>query len=267
MFSWILYPLFGAAAGVIAGLLGVGGGIVVVPVLVFLFTVQGFPPQFVMKMALGTSLASIMFTSISSFQAHHRRGAVHWDIVKAITPGILIGTFGGTYLAAALSGTFLTAFFACFLYYVAIQMLLNLKPKPSRTIPGAAGMVGVGGFIGVISSLVGIGGGTLSVPFMTWCNLPMHHAIGTSAAIGFPIAVAGTVGYIVNGWSVAGLPSPSIGYISVPALVGIALFSMLTAPLGARLAHTLPVPVLKKIFSVFLIGTATKMIWGVLFSS
>jgi uncharacterized membrane protein YfcA len=265
MESFILYPLFGALAGVIAGLLGVGGGIVVVPVLVFLFTVQGFPPEFVMKMALGTSLASIMFTSISSFRAHHRRGAVHWDIVKAITPGILIGTFGGTYLAAALSGTFLTAFFCCFLYYVAIQMLLNLKPKPTRTLPGATGMLGVGGFIGVISSLVGIGGGTLSVPFMTWCNLPMHHAIGTSAAIGFPIAVAGTVGYVVNGWSVAGLPGPSIGYVAIPALIGIAVFSMLTAPFGAKLAHKLPVPVLKKIFAVFLIATATKMLWGVIF--
>jgi uncharacterized membrane protein YfcA len=264
MLSLLLYPVFGALAGIIAGLLGVGGGIVVIPVLVFLFTLQGFPPELIMKMALGTSLASIMFTSISSFRAHHRRGTVHWDIVKAITPGILIGTFGGTYLAAALSGTFLTAFFACFLYYVSIQMLLNLKPKPTRTLPGAAGMAGVGGFIGVISSLVGIGG-ALSVPFMTWCNLPMHHAIGTSAAIGFPIAVAGTVGYVINGWSVPGLPNPSFGYVSVPALIGIAAFSMLTAPFGARLAHKLPVPVLKKIFAVFLIATATKIMWGVVF--
>jgi hypothetical protein len=160
-------------------------------------------------MALGTSLASIMFTSISSFRAHHRRGAVHWDIVKAITPGILIGTFGGTYLAAALSGTFLTAFFACFLYYVSIQMLLNLKPKPSRTLPGAAGMVGVGGFIGVLSSLVGMGGGTLSVPFMTGATCPCT----TPSDLGghrVSHRVAGTVGYIVNGWSVAGLPELSV---------------------------------------------------------
>jgi uncharacterized membrane protein YfcA len=264
MESWILYPLFGAAAGVIAGLLGVGGGIVVVPVLVFLFTAQGFPPEFVMKMALGTSLASIMFTSISSFRAHHRRGAVHWDIVKAITPGILIGTFGGTYLAAALSGRFLTAFFCCFLYYVAIQMLLNFKPKPSRTLPGTAGMFGMGGFIGVVSSLVGIGGGTLSVPFMTWCNLPMHHAIGTSAAIGFPIAVAGAVGYIVNNLHGVGLPAYSLGYVYLPALVGIVCSSVFTAPLGAKLAHALPVDKLKRIFALFLYVVATKMAWSLL---
>lgn len=261
---WLLYPVFGAVAGVIAGLLGVGGGIVIVPILVFLFTAQGMPQDHIMQMALGTSLGSIVFTSISSFRAHHRRGAVHWDIVKRIAPGILIGTFGGSWIAAALSTMFLKIFFACFLYYVATQMLLNLKPKPSRTLPGSAGMFGVGSFIGVVSSLVGIGGGSLSVPFMSWCNIPMHHAIGTSAAIGFPIAVAGTLGYLVNGISVAGLPSWTLGYLYLPALAGMAVFSMLTAPLGARLAHRLPVTALKRVFAVFLIVVATRMVWGII---
>jgi uncharacterized protein len=264
MVTWLLYPVFGAVAGVIAGLLGVGGGIVIVPILVFLFTVQGMPQDHIMQLALGTSLGSIMFTSISSFRAHHKRGAVHWDIVKSVTPGILIGTFGGTWIAAALSTRFLKAFFACFLYYVAIQMLLNLKPKPSRTLPGAAGMFGVGSFIGIVSSLVGIGGGSLSVPFMSWCNIPMHHAIGTSAAIGFPIAVAGAFGYLINGMSVGDLPSWTLGYLYLPALAGIAVFSMLTAPLGARLAHQLPVIALKRVFAVFLIIVATRMVWGII---
>ena len=262
MLLWLLYPVFGAVAGVIAGLLGVGGGVVVVPILFFLFTSQGFSPEHIMQMALGTSLGSIMFTSVSSFRAHHRRGAVHWDIVKKITPGILIGTFSGTWVAALLSSTFLKVFFALFLYYVSIQMLLNLKPQPARTLPGHAGMFGVGGVIGVVSSLVGIGGGTLSVPFMSWCNVPVLHAIGTSAAIGFPIAVAGTLGYIVNGIGVPGLPELNLGYLNIPALFGIALFSMLTAPLGARLAHRLPVVALKRVFAVFLIITATRMVWG-----
>ncbi len=257
MLLWFLYPVFGAIAGVIAGLLGVGGGIVV-------FTSQGFAPEHIMQMALGTSLGSIMFTSVSSFRAHHRRGAVHWDIVRRITPGILIGTFSGTYVAALLSTMFLKVFFALFLYYVSIQMLLNLKPQPARQLPGRAGMFGMGGVIGVVSSLVGIGGGSLSVPFMSWCNVPVHHAIGTSAAIGFPIAVAGTLGYIVNGIGVPGLPELNLGYLNLPALFGIALFSMLTAPLGARLAHRLPVVSLKRFFAVFLIITATRMIWGLI---
>lgn len=264
MIQVVLYAVFGSIAGLIAGLLGVGGGIVVVPILVFLFTSQGVPPESLMQMALGTSLGTIMFTALSSLRAHHRHGAVHWDIVKRITPGILAGTFGGTYIAAALSTAFLKFFFAGFLLFVAAQMLLNLKPKPSRQLPRAVGMAGAGGFIGVVSSLVGIGGGTLSVPFMTWCNVPLHHAIGTSAAIGFPIALAGTVGYIVNGLGVPRLPAMNWGYLNLPALAGIAAFSMLTAPLGARLAHRLPVVTLKRVFAVFLIATAARMAWGAL---
>lgn len=264
MLLWILYPVFGSIAGVLAGLLGVGGGVVIVPMLVFLFTTQAFPQEHIMQMALGTSLGSIMFTSISSFRAHHKRGAVNWDIVKRITPGILIGTFGGTWVAAMLSTIFLKVFFACFLYYVAAQMLLNLKPRPARQLPKTAGIFGVGGVIGAVSSLVGIGGGSLSVPFMSWCNVPMHTAIGTSAAIGFPIAVAGTLGYIVNGLYAAGLPAWNLGYLNLPALLGVAVFSMLTAPVGAGLAHKLPVITLKRVFAFFILFIATRMVWGIL---
>ena len=195
---------------------------------------------------------------------HHRHGAVDWLIVTRISIGILIGTFAGTWLAARLSTTVLKVFFAIFLYYVAATMLSNFKPKPSRQLPGTAGMSGVGGIIGVISSLVGIGGGALSIPFMMWCNVPVHNAIGTSAAIGFPIAVAGTLGYIINGVGVTDVPSSHWGYLYFPALFGIAFFSFFTAPFGARLAHRYTGVTLKRIYAFFLIVVATRILWGVL---
>ncbi|EMG35809.1 putative permease [Desulfocurvibacter africanus PCS] len=262
--EWLVYLGVGAGAGILAGLLGVGGGVVIVPALVFAFTGLGYPPEHIMHLALGTSLASIMFTSISSFRAHHKRGAVLWSVVKAITPGIIVGTYAGSYVASMLSTGFLKGFFVAFLYWVSIQMLLNIKPKPKRALPGTPGMFAAGSTIGVVSSLVGIGGGSLSVPFMTLCNIPMHTAVGTSAAIGFPIAVAGAVGYLVNGLSAQGLPPMSIGYISLPALIGVAGMSVLTAPLGAKLAHALPVDKLKKIFALLLIITATRMLVSLL---
>jgi uncharacterized protein len=251
----------GVVAGILAGLLGIGGGLVIVPMLVFCFTLQGVSHETIMHLALGTSMASIIFTAVSSFLAHHRRGAVHWDIVKRITVGILTGTFLGSCIAARMSTDYLKGFFVIFLYYVASQMLTSKKPEPSRGLPGLLGMFGAGNAIGIVSSLVGIGGGTLSVPFMVWCNIPVHHAIGTSAAIGFPIAIAGTVGYVVNGLEVSGLPELSIGYVYLPALVGIVAASVLTAPLGVRLAHSLPVDRLKRVFAVLLLVVGTRMLY------
>ncbi|NTW35511.1 MAG: sulfite exporter TauE/SafE family protein, partial [Syntrophobacteraceae bacterium] len=206
-----IYLAVGAVAGVLAGLLGIGGGLVIVPMLVFCFTWQGVSQESIMHIALGTSMASIIFTAVSSFMAHHRRGAVRWVVVRRIVPGILVGTFLGTIVASRLSTGFLKGFFGLFLYYVAIQMLVDKKPRVSRDLLGNAGMFGVGNVIGVVSSLVGIGGGTLSVPFMIWCNIAVHEAIGTSAAIGFWIAIAGTVGYIVNGLQALDLPAYSLG--------------------------------------------------------
>jgi uncharacterized protein len=257
---WLLYLATGAFAGVLAGLLGIGGGLVIVPLLTFVFTAQQLPDAYILHLALGTSLASIIFTSVSSFRAHHARGAVNWRVVKMISVGILTGTFLGTWVAAQLSSPFLRVFFVCFLYYVAVQMLLNIRPTPSRTLPGGGGMFGVGNVIGGVSSLVGIGGGSLSVPFLTWCNVPMHHAVGTSAAIGFPIAIAGAAGYILNGLTVSVLPPESLGFVHLPALAGISLASIFTAPLGVRLAHSLPVARLKKIFAVFLMVMGTRML-------
>ena len=206
-----------------------------------------------------------MFTAVSSFRAHHQRGAVHWEVVRKIVFGIFTGTFIGTCIAAGLSTRYLKGFFVVFLYYVGVQMLSNKKPTPSRQIPGRAAMFGVGNAIGVVSSLVGIGGGTLSVPFMVWCNMPVHHAIGTSAAIGFPIAIAGTIGYIYNGLTVQGLPELSVGYVYLPALGGIVITSVMTAPLGVKLAHSLPVERLKRIFAVLLLVVGTRMLVSILY--
>jgi len=259
MSAWLLYLALGAFAGVLAGLLGVGGGLVIVPMLTFIFTSRQLPAEHILHLALGTSLASIMFTSISSLRAHHLRGAVEWHVVRRITPGIMVGTFCGSWVAAQLSTGFLKGLFVVFLYYVALQMLLNIRPHPQRQLPGRAAMCGVGGVIGGLSSLVGIGGGSMSVPFLIWCNIAMHTAIGTSAAIGFPIALAGAAGYMVNGLAVQ-LPPQTLGFIYLPALLGVSAASMLTAPLGAQLAHNLPVGGLKKAFALLLIVMGTKML-------
>lgn len=265
MTAWLVYLSVGVIGGILAGLLGVGGGLVIVPALNFAFEGLLQPEQFsyIQHMALGTSLASICFTSISSLRAHHKRGAVNWTIVRNIALGVVLGTFFGAGLAAKLSATFLKGFFVVFLYYVGTQMLLDIKPKAHAALPGMAGMTGVGLVIGVVSALVGIGGGTLSVPFMLFCGMAMHNAVGTSAAIGFPIAVGGTLGFMAFGpASGAGvnIPEPSWGYVYLPALAGVAAMSILTAPLGAKIAHALPVARLKKIFAIFLYLIATRML-------
>lgn len=263
MFSiLILYLALGAVGGILAGLLGIGGGLVIVPMLNFAFQWQNLPQEHVMHLALGTSLATIILTSIASYRAHDKRGAVRWDIFRSITPGIIVGTLVGSWLAAGMSTGVLKVIFVCFLYYVGTQMLMGIKPKATREIPGTAGIFGAGSVIGCVSSIVGIGGGTLSVPFMTWCNVQMHVAIGTASAIGLPIALAGTLGYVVNGWGAEGLPGWTIGYVYVPALLGIIAASVLTAPLGAKLAHSLPVAKLKRIFAVLLFVVATKMLFS-----
>lgn len=264
MFSFLAYPACGAVAGVLAGLLGVGGGIVIVPMLAAIFPTQGVPPQYIQQFALGTSLASIMITSVFSTRAHNARKAVHWDIFRNITPGILVGTFTGGLIATHAPTLFLKIFFICFLGFVSAQMISDYRPPAWRDMPGFIGTAGVGGVIGMISSFVGIGGGTLSVPFMSFCNVPLHHAVGTSAAIGFPIAVAGTLSYIVGGWGRPDMPIGTIGFVHLWALLGIASASFVTAPLGAKLSHALPTAKLKRGFAVFLIIMALQMLWGIL---
>lgn len=257
-----LYLGIGLVAGFIAGLLGVGGGLILVPVLSWIYAHQGFPAEYNIHLALGTSLATIVLTSLSSLRAHHGHGAVRWEIVRRITPGIVAGTLAGAIAAAWLPDFGLRVFFTVFLFYAATQMLFGFKPKAHRQLPGWPGMTAAGTVIGTVSSWVGIGGGTLSVPFMTWCNVRFQEAIGTSAAIGFPIAVSGTVGYALSGQAAQGLPEWSLGFVYLPALAAIAAMSMISAPWGARLTHSLPVAKLKRIFAGMLYLLAVRMAYS-----
>jgi len=259
-----IYVLLGLFSGFVAGLLGVGGGLVMVPVLTWAYALAGFPATYNIHLALGTSLAVIVLTSISSLRAHHAHGAVNWALLKRISAGIVIGTLLGSLLAARLSDRGLKIFFVVFLFYAATQMLLGFKPKPHRTLPGWPGTTLAGTVIGMVSSWVGIGGGTLSVPFQLWCNIDMRHAIGTSAAIGLPIALAGTLGYMLAGQQAVGLPVWCVGFVYLPSLAAIAAGSWLTAPLGARCAHTWPVARIKRIFSALLYLLGVRMAYGLL---
>jgi len=252
----------GVGTGFLAGLLGIGGGMLMVPFLTIILSARGVSPDLAVKMAIATSMATIIFTSISSVRAHHKRGAVRWDIVRRLAPGIVIGSIIGSLgVFALLKGTYLALFFALFVGFSATQMFLDKKPKPTRQMPGTGGQLAAGGVIGFISGLVGAGGGFISVPFMTWCNVAIHNAVATSAALGFPIAVANVAGYVISGQNVENLPPLSFGYIWLPALVVIAIASFLTAPLGARAAHALPVARLKRIFASILYVLAAYMLY------
>ncbi|MDR1648479.1 MAG: sulfite exporter TauE/SafE family protein [Zoogloeaceae bacterium] len=261
---FLLYLALGAFSGFFAGLLGIGGGSVMVPLLVMLFAAQGFPVALTMPLALGSSMAAILFTSISSVRAHQAHGAVDWRIVRRITPGILLGTWIGSHIAARIPARELGFLFMAFILYVSTQMLLGFKPKPGREMPGRAGVGLVGVGIGAFSCLVAIGGGALSVPFMVWCNVEMRRAIGTSAAIGFPIALGGAAGYAFNGGQVENLPPGALGFVYLPAVAGMVVSSVLTAPIGARWAHRLPVVKLKRIFAGVLLLLALKMLWSLM---
>lgn len=261
--SLFIYACMGVLAGILAGLFGIGGGLVLVPMLVAAFPHFGLPSHQIMHLALATSMSSIIFTSISSCMAHNRRGAVKWQVFWRLAPGILAGSFFGSMVASFLPTTFLKGFFALFLYFVSYRMFRGGKPTGSRQLPGTPGMIASGGIIGAVSSWVGIGGGTLTVPFLLWCNVEAHAAVGTAAAVGLPIALAATSGYVAGGLHVGGLPAWSLGFVYLPALVGIVCTSMLMAPVGARLAHSLPVSRLKKAFAVLLFVVATRMAWSI----
>ena len=242
----------GLCTGFLAGLLGLGGGMLMVPFLTIILTARGFPEHLTIKMAVATSLATICFTSLSSVRAHHRRGAVLWPVVRVLAPGILVGSFLGAQIAVALPARWLGWLFSVFVAFSATQMFLNRKPKPSRTLPGPAGMFGAGSVIGLLSSLVGAGGAFISVPFMAWCNVSIHNAVATSSALGFPIAIAGTLGYLIAGWNLEQMPPGALGYLYWPGLLVLSLASISTAPLGARVAHSMDVAPLKKLFAAVL---------------
>ena len=261
---WELFPLLlgiGCVVGFLAGLLGVGGAMTMIPVLTLIFAREGFPPEHVVHIAVATSLATIMFTSLSSMRAHARRGGVLWHVVWALAPGIVVGSLLGPQIVAGMSSAVVAALFAAFTGIAGVQMLANREPKAARELPGKAGLFGVGAGIGVVSSMVGAGGAFLSVPFMVWCNVRVRNAVATSAAVGFPISVAGTVGYVVAGLRQDTLPPLTLGYVNLPALAGIVVASMATAPVGARLAHRWPVAILRRAFACLMFAICFYMAW------
>jgi hypothetical protein len=259
----LILASMGGLAGLMAGLLGIGGGALIVPVLVIVFEMQKMDAGIVMQTALGTSLATIVFTALSSLLAHQRRGAVNWTVFRRITPGIVIGGLAGAAIADRLASRTLQVMFVIFMFAIAVQFARGSMAAPAhRRLPGQAGMSLAGGVIGVASALFGVGGGSLSVPFLTWCSVPVRQAIATSAAIGLPIALSATAGYIVAGWSDPRLPPWSLGYVTLPAFAGIVIASTLAAPLGARLAHRLPETTLRRIFALFVALLGVRMLWG-----
>ncbi|MEN8206725.1 MAG: sulfite exporter TauE/SafE family protein [Pseudomonadota bacterium] len=258
----VTYLLTGATAGLMAGLLGVGGGLVIVPALAILFVHQGFATDTVMHYAVGTSLATIIPTSISSLLAHQRRSSVHWPVVRAMVPGILPGALASAWLAKQFSSAGLALVFGVFVMLVAVQLLIGLKPSPHRQLPGVTGLSVTGSVIGLVSGLLGIGGGSLTVPFLLWNRVDIRLAVGTAATLGLPIAIAGTLGFIFSGLDVPAQPGYNSGFIYWPAVAAVVLASVPAAPLGARLAHYLPRVTLQRVFALLLAIIGVKMMLG-----
>lgn len=246
------YLVLGVGAGILAGLFGVGGGLIIVPVLIFSFDALGISDDVATHLAIGTSLATIIFTSLSSAQAHNSKGNIDWRIVKWLAIGIIFGCVLGGFTASLLQGVTLKIIIGCFVICMAIQLGFNLKPKASKSLPKEPGLTIVGSIIGWASAIFGIGGGSLTVPFLAFCSVPMQRAVAVSAACGIPIAISGALSYMWFGWHVAGLPSWSLGYIYLPALIGITATSMVFSRLGAKLAYRLSAVLLRRMFAVFL---------------
>jgi uncharacterized membrane protein YfcA len=265
----LIFLALGAFVGLAAGLLGIGGGGVLVPMLTAIFLSQNIPVNQVVHLALGTSMACIMVTSLSSLRAHHANGAVVWPLVKLMSLGVIFGTFSATFIASMISSKALAIFFACFMGYVAIQMLSSAKSSKHQDNQSSTHheinqvelmLASIG--IGSISAIVSIGGGSITVPYLTWRKIALKKAIGTSAAIGFPLSIAGSLGYLLSGWS----HTPSIpytyGFINLPAVLVISITSFFAAPIGANLTQKLPVTTLKKIFALLLTLLSLKMLWN-----
>jgi uncharacterized membrane protein YfcA len=259
MAEFAAYLAIGAAVGFFAGLLGIGGGTIIVSSLALMFAAQGIAPEYVMHFAIGTSLAAIIAGSWSSFRTHHLHGAVDWDVVKAMIPGLLAGVLAGAVFARFVNAAFLKYFFLGFMTLIIVQLVFNIRPKASRQLPGRNGLTAMAVFIGLCSSWFGGGAAAVGVPFLTWCNVNTHRAIGTVAALGFPVAIAGAIGYAIAGLNVPDLPKWGVGFVYLPAFVGISITSVLVAPFGARLAHKLKGPTLRRIFAVFLILVGAKV--------
>ena len=250
-----------AVTGFLAGMLGIGGGMIMVPLILWIMDLQGIRTPHAQHVALGTSFAVMMFTSFSSALAQHRKQAVRWRVVRNMAPAILIGTLLGAAVARYLPHRGLQLFFIAYALVFAVQTLSRYTPAPTRQLPGALGLNTAGGIIGLISSWVGIGGGSMSVPFMLYCNVPVHHAVGTAAALGWPIAIAGALGYLVSGWSVSDLPPQTLGFWYVPLAAIMATATVCFAPVGVKVAHWLPAAQLKRAVGILMLVIAAQMLY------
>lgn len=256
-----LYAALGAVAGLFGGMLGIGGGLIIVPVLLFLFHLQLVPPDVAMHLAVASSLASIIFTSASSALSHHRRGAVLWTLVAPLAPGILTGAAAGAWIADQLAGSTLRLMFGVFECLVAVHLAWGPNPAAHGRLPGLPGLSCAGAVIGALSSLFGIGGGTMTVPFLLWCNVNIRNAVATSSACGIPLAVSGTVAMVAAGWGDPRLPPGATGFVYWPAALLIATVSVFAAPLGTRIAHALPTASLQRAFAVFLFLVGLRLVY------
>jgi uncharacterized membrane protein YfcA len=259
----VAFVALGCVIGFLAGLLGIGGTMIMVPFLTIIFTHENFPREHMVHIAVATAMATIVFTSLSNMHAHNRHGAVLWPVVRGLVPGILLGSLIGPLIVSGMSALLLASIFAIFAAFSGIQMIWGKVPKATRELPGTLGLIGAGAGIGILSGMVGAGGAFVTVPFLERCNVKIHNAVATSAALGLPIAAAGTVGFIVTGMHQSGLPPHSLGYVYLPALLCIASSSMLLAPVGAKMAHRWPVRTLKNAFGCMLFAVAAFMIWKV----
>jgi uncharacterized protein len=256
---WLGYLAIGVFVGFFGGMLGIGGGAIMVPLLVMMFEAQGIAREHWVHLAVGTGMSTILFTSVSSVRAHAKRGTVRWDIARAITPGILVGGLVGVAMAGMFSTFVLAACFTAIVYGAGINILIDRAPKSTRTLPGPGGIFAAGFIISGVSALVAMGGAFMTVPFLVWCNVKIREAIGSAAFAGFPIAVIGTVGYVFIGRNVEGLPDWTLGYVYLPAMLGISVSSVLMAPVGAWASHKLPTRTLRRIYGVLLLLLATRM--------
>lgn len=256
---WIEFALTGLFAGFLAGYLGIGGGLVLVPVLSWVFSRDPATAGVAVQMAVATSLATMLFSSLSSVLAHHRRGAILWLLVRQLLPGLLAGALLGTCIAASISSAALGSVFGFFALLIGIQMLRGPAQAGSRPLPGRAATAAIGFSIGSISSLLGIGGGSMTVPWLLWHGQQIRNAVATAAACGYPIAIAGTLGFMLLGESTPGVAA--LGYINLQALAGIAVFSVMGAPLGVAAIHRSNPLLARRVFALFLLSVAVKMLW------
>lgn len=255
--------LSGAVAGTLAGLLGIGGGVIIVPIVTLLFEGHGVPHALAIKMALGTSLATIVVTAMSSIYTHHRKGAVEWGLFRSMGPAVFVGSLIGAWLADIIPGDVLYIAFIVFLFAISLQMAMS-RVGAHRRLPGTAGLVATSTTVGIVSALMGIGGGAMHVPFLSYCGVPVKRAIATAAAVGLPLSASATLGYIIGGLDETGIPPASIGYVNLPVFGGVVAASLLFAPLGATLAHKLPDMLLRRLFAVFLFVLASRMAYNML---